>query len=115
MSQSVPRAHACMLQSNSRYVMHGHSFEFRIRKNNFIKFLISLIRKNKVKYKFPGIRYNIIIVTNALLLFLKRHKPVSHYYLIKYGSLLLCREKILLGLNFANFSKPQYRERSRLR
>ena len=51
-----------MLQSNSRYVMHGRSFEFRIRKKN----LISLIRKNKVKYKFPGIRYNIIIVTNAL-------------------------------------------------
>ena len=29
---------------------------------------------------------------------------MSHYYLIKYGN-LLCRAKILLGLNFANFSK----------
>ena len=79
----------------------------------FVKFLISPIRKNKVKYKFPGIRYNIIIVTNSLL-FLKKDKPVSHYYLIKYGNLLLCRAKILLGLNFAIFSKSQFRERSRL-
>ena len=30
---------------------------------------------------------------------------MSHYYLIKYGNLLLCRAKILLSLNFANFSK----------
>ena len=80
----------------------------------FVKFLISPICKNKVKYKFPGIRYNIIIVTNALFFFIKRHKPVSHYYLIEYGNLLLCRAKILLGLNFAIFSKSQFREKSRL-
>ena len=43
----------------------------------FVKFLISAIRKNKVKYKFPGIRYNIIIVTN-LLLFVKKDTNQCH-------------------------------------
>ena len=43
----------------------------------FVKFLISPIRKNKVKYKFPGIRYNIIIVTNSLL-FVKKDTNQCH-------------------------------------
>ena len=38
-------------------IMHGRGLEFRIRKNLFRKFFISPIRKNEVKYKFPGIRY----------------------------------------------------------
>ena len=43
----------------------------------FVKFLISPICKNKVKYKFPGIWYNIIIVTNSLL-FVKKDTNQCH-------------------------------------
>ena len=41
-------------------VMHGCGFEFRICKYSFCKFLILLIRKNKVKYKFPHIWHLVV-------------------------------------------------------
>ena len=46
-------------------VIHGRGFEIRIRKIYFVKFLISPIHKNKVKYKFPGIQY---IITCKILI-----------------------------------------------
>ena len=53
----VPRARACAIQL--LMLCMGVASNSGFAKIYFIKFLISLIRKNKMKYKFPGIWYTV--------------------------------------------------------
>ena len=55
-------------------VMHDCGFEFRIHKNLFRKIFNFA---DSQKYKFPGIRYKIIIVTNSLLFVKKTRTSVT--------------------------------------